>query len=62
VTNLSPSIAIDRHLLPATGKDRSPSIAVDQKDLAIHRKDLSPSIAVDRDLRGYMSNVRHDAA
>jgi hypothetical protein len=57
VRNLSPSIATDRHLLPATGKDQSPPFATDQKDLGIHRKDRSPSIAVDRDIPGHMSNV-----
>jgi hypothetical protein len=54
VTNLSPSIAIDRPLLPTTGRDRSASFAIDQKDLPIHRKDLSPSIVVYRDLHGYL--------
>jgi hypothetical protein len=52
--NLSPSIAIDRLLLPTTGRDRSASFAIDQKGLPIHPKDLSPSIVVYRDLHGYM--------
>jgi hypothetical protein len=55
VTDPSRSIAIDRPLLPTTGRDRSASFAFDQKDLPIHRKDLSPSIVVYRDLHGYMS-------
>ena len=50
VTDLSPSIAIDRPLLPTTGRDRSASFAIDQKDLLIHRKDLSPSIVVYREV------------
>lgn len=33
VTILSPSIAIDRHLLAAAGKDLSSSFAIDQKDV-----------------------------
>jgi hypothetical protein len=49
VTDLSPSIAIDRPLLPTTGRDRSASFAINQIDLPIHRKDLSPWIAVYRD-------------
>jgi hypothetical protein len=55
VTDLSPSIDIDRRLSPATGRDRSASFAIYQKDLLIHRKDLSPSIVVYRDLYGYLS-------
>jgi hypothetical protein len=55
VTDLSPSIAIDRHLLPTAGRDRSASFAIDQKDLPIHRKDLSLPIVVYRDLHGYLS-------
>jgi hypothetical protein len=54
VTDLSPSIAIDRPLLPIVGRDRSASFAIDQEGIPIHRKDLSPSIAVYRDLHGYM--------
>jgi len=62
VTDLSPSIAVDRPLLPTVGRDRSASFAIDQKDLPIigrtfhHR---SSSIAksndqalMDHDLRG----------
>jgi hypothetical protein len=55
VTDLSPSIAIDRPLSPTAGGDRSASFAIYQKDLLIHRKDLSPSIVVYRDLHGYLS-------
>jgi hypothetical protein len=47
VIDLSQSIAIDRRLLPTTGRDRSASFAIDQIDLPVHRKDLSLSIVVE---------------
>ncbi len=53
VTDLSPSIAVDRPLLPTAGRDRSASFAIDQKPSLTIEKTFSPSIAVYRDLHAY---------